>query len=55
MTVKSYGNAVMHAPNGYAEHLHKYARPGHYLVKVEHVSADGVRAVARLQVRVGID
>src|SRR6185436_11142179 len=53
-TVKSDGNAVMHAPNGYAEHLHKYAKPGHYLVKVEHVSADGVRAVARLQVRVGL-
>jgi hypothetical protein len=55
VTVKSDGNAVMHAPNGYAEHLHKYAKPGHYLVKVEHVSADGVKAVARLQVRVGID
>lgn len=52
-TVKSDANAVTHAPNGYAEVLHKYAKPGHYLVRVEHVSADGVRAVARLQVRVG--
>jgi murein DD-endopeptidase MepM/ murein hydrolase activator NlpD len=55
VSVKSDGNAEMHAPNGYAEHLHKYAKPGHYLVKVEHVGADGVRAVARLQVRVGMD
>lgn len=55
VTVKSDGNAVMHAPNGYAETIHKYATAGHYLVKVEHVSADGIRAVARLQVRVGID
>lgn len=53
--VTSDGNAVMHAPNGYAETIHKYAKAGHYLVKVEHVRADGVRAVARLQVRVGID
>ncbi|MBI3854594.1 MAG: peptidoglycan DD-metalloendopeptidase family protein [Planctomycetes bacterium] len=53
--VKSDGNKVMHAPNGYAEALHKYAKAGHYLVKVEHVSADGVKAVARMQVRVGIE
>jgi len=55
VTVKSDGNAVMHAPNGYAETIHKYAKPGHYLVKVEHVSRDGVKAVARLQVRVTTD
>ena len=53
VTVRSDGNAVQHAPNGYAEVLHKFAKPGHYLVKVEHVTADGVRSIARLQVRVG--
>ena len=42
-----------HAATGYAEVIHKFAKPGHYLVKAEHVRADGVRAVARLQVRVG--
>jgi hypothetical protein len=55
VTVKSDGNAVMHAPTGYAEAIHKYAKPGHYLVKVEHVSPDGVKAVARLQVRVAAE
>jgi hypothetical protein len=55
VTVKSDANAVQHAPNGYAETLHKYEKAGHYLVKVEHVSAEGVKAVARLHVRVGID
>ena len=55
VTVKSDGNADQHAPNGYAEAIHKYAKPGHYLVKVENVTSAGVRAVARLQVRVGPD
>lgn len=55
VTVKSDANADMHAPNGYAEAIHKYAKPGHYLVQVEHANADGVKAVARLQVRVGIE
>jgi hypothetical protein len=53
--VKSDANAVRYAPNGYAETRHIYDKPGHYLVSVEHVSAEGVRAVARLQVRVGIE
>jgi murein DD-endopeptidase MepM/ murein hydrolase activator NlpD len=55
VTVKSDANAGRHAPNGYAETSHTYDKPGHYLVSVEHISADGVRAVARLQVRVGIE
>jgi hypothetical protein len=55
VAVKSDGNAVMHAAMGYAEVLHKYDKPGRYLVKVEHVSSDGVKAVARLQVRVEMD
>lgn len=55
VSVKSDANADRYAPNGYAEALHKYAKPGLYLVSVQHVSAEGVRAVARLQVRVGIE
>jgi murein DD-endopeptidase MepM/ murein hydrolase activator NlpD len=55
VTVKSDANAVHNAPNGYAETLHSYEKPGLYLVSVEHVSAHGVKAVARLQVRVGIE
>ncbi len=55
VSVKSDENAVMHAPTGYAEAIHKYEKPGRYLVKVEHVSSDGVKAVARLQVRVEMD
>ncbi len=53
--VTSDANAVRHAPAGYAETSHIYEKPGHYLVSVEHVSTDGIRAVARLQVRVGIE
>jgi len=55
VTVKSDANAVRLAPTGYAETSHIYAKPGQYLASVEHVAANGVRAVARLQVRVGID
>jgi murein DD-endopeptidase MepM/ murein hydrolase activator NlpD len=55
VTVKSDANKDMHAVTGYAETIHKYEKPGHYLVSVEHVNADGVKAVTRLQVRVGMD
>jgi len=55
VTVKSDANKDMHAAAGYAETIHTYEKPGHYLVSVEHVNADGVKAVARLQVRVGMD
>ncbi|HXX92587.1 MAG TPA: PKD domain-containing protein, partial [Planctomycetota bacterium] len=53
--VKSDANRERHAPAGYAETLHAYDKPGHYLVRVEHESAGGMRATARLQVRVGAD
>ena len=55
LTVKSDANAVMHAATGYAEAIHKYEKPGHYLVNVQHVTPEGVKAVARLQVRVGAE
>jgi len=55
VTVKSDANKEMHAATGYAETIHKYAKPGHYLVSVEHTGASGAKAVTRLQVRVGMD
>jgi hypothetical protein len=55
VAVKSDANAVMHAATGYAETIHRFDKKGQYLVKVEHVSADGLRAVARLHVRVGME
>jgi hypothetical protein len=53
--VQSDANANSRAATGYAETLHVYKQPGHYLVSVEHVSAQGIRAVARLQIRVGLE
>ena len=55
VTVKSDANADHLRAQRLRGDLHKYGKPGQYLVSVEHVNADGVRAVARLQVRVGID
>jgi murein DD-endopeptidase MepM/ murein hydrolase activator NlpD len=52
---RSDGNAVMHSPTGYAELLHKFEKPGLYLVAVERANAEGVKATARLCVRVGAD
>ncbi len=52
---KSDGNAVMHAATGYAELIHRFAKPGLYLVGVERANAEGVKAAARLCVRVGAD
>jgi len=53
--VKSSASADPHAPDGYAEARHVYSAAGHYLVCVEPENTNGVRAVARLQVRVGLD
>jgi hypothetical protein len=50
--VKSDGNAVKLAKDGYAVTTHRYAKVGHYLVRVDHVGKHGT-AVARLHVRVG--
>jgi murein DD-endopeptidase MepM/ murein hydrolase activator NlpD len=50
--VRSDANAKEHAPNGYAEVVHRYARPGHYLVRVEQVGKNGAKATARLHVEV---
>ena len=53
VTVRSDGNAKPLAPDGYAETVHRYEKPGHYLVRVERTGPGGARSVARLQVRVG--
>lgn len=51
--VQSDGNVKPLAKDGYAVTMHRYQKPGHYLVKVERSTRDGRRAVAHLHVRVG--
>lgn len=53
--VQSDGNVVALAKDGYARTVHKYEKPGHYLVKVSRTNRRGETATARLQVRVGND
>lgn len=55
VVVQSDGNVVPLAKDGYARTVHRYARPGHYLVRVERTNQRGETAVAYLQVRVGRD
>jgi murein DD-endopeptidase MepM/ murein hydrolase activator NlpD len=52
VTVHSDGNVDQHAPDGYAVTVHRYARPGDYLVRVERTDRRGWTATARLHVRV---
>jgi murein DD-endopeptidase MepM/ murein hydrolase activator NlpD len=51
--VRSDGNAVMLAKDGYARTTHRFAKPGTYLAKVERTNRLGYTAVARLKVVVG--
>ena len=51
--VHSDGNANSHSPTGYAETVHRFARSGHYIVRVEGTGQGGTTATAHLQVRVG--
>ncbi|MBI3860333.1 MAG: PKD domain-containing protein [Planctomycetia bacterium] len=51
--VQSDGNVEQHAKDGYAVTEHRFARPGHYLVRVVRSNARGETATAHLQVRVG--
>jgi murein DD-endopeptidase MepM/ murein hydrolase activator NlpD len=53
--VKSDGNVMALARDGYAITTHRFARPGQYQVKVERMNAAGMTATARLHVRVGVD
>lgn len=50
--VKSDGNAVKHAADGYAVTRHRFKTPGHHIVRVEHTSKDGLPAIAHLHVYV---
>jgi murein DD-endopeptidase MepM/ murein hydrolase activator NlpD len=52
VTVRSDGNVNMHAADGYATTVHRFARPGDYLVQVERANRKGRKATARLHVRV---
>lgn len=50
--VRSDGNAVKLAPDGYAVTTHRFQKPGDYVVRVERSNALGVRAAAHLHVHV---
>jgi len=52
VTVKSDGNVNSLAKDGYAVTQHGFARPGHYLVRVERTNEHGQRAIAHLHVPV---
>jgi murein DD-endopeptidase MepM/ murein hydrolase activator NlpD len=53
VVVKSDGNAKPLAPDGYAQTVHRFERPGLYVVRVERSNGAGVKAVGHLRVRVG--
>ena len=52
VTVKSDGNAVKHALDGYAVTKHKFQKPGHYVVRVQRTSKTGLRGVGHLHIHV---
>ena len=52
VTVKSDGNAVQHAPEGYAVFKHRFEKPGHFLVRIDRATRAGIPATTRLHVRV---
>lgn len=53
VTVHSDGNVIPLAKDGYAKTIHRYQRPGHYLVRVERTNRLGYTATAHVHVRVG--
>ncbi|MBG88239.1 MAG: hypothetical protein CMO80_15230 [Verrucomicrobiales bacterium] len=50
--VQSDGNAVKLAPDGYAQHVHRYAKPGDYIVRVQRTNEFGVVSTGHLWVHV---
>jgi hypothetical protein len=50
--VRSDGNAKPHAPDGYAETVHRFEKPGQYLVRVEQNGKNGTKVTARLHITV---
>jgi murein DD-endopeptidase MepM/ murein hydrolase activator NlpD len=55
VTVQSDGNVVKLAKDGYARTVHRFEKPGHYVVRVERTDARGHTAIAHVQVRVGVE
>jgi murein DD-endopeptidase MepM/ murein hydrolase activator NlpD len=55
VVVQSDGNVVKLAKDGYARTVHRFKKPGHYLVRVERTDRRGWTAVAHLHVRVGVE
>ena len=53
VTTRSDGNVDQHAVHGYSTIAHRFASPGHYLVRVQRTDKRGQTGTARLQVRVG--
>lgn len=45
--------AITTSGNSYAETVHRYEKPGHYLVRVERTGHTGAQGATHLQVRVG--
>jgi murein DD-endopeptidase MepM/ murein hydrolase activator NlpD len=50
VVVRSDGNVDRHARDGYATTVHRFEKPGHYMVRVERSNAAGATATARLLV-----
>jgi hypothetical protein len=55
VAVQSDSNVVKLARDGYARTVHRFEKPGHYLVRVERADRRGHTAVAHLLVRVGVE
>ncbi len=53
VVVESDGNVVPLAKDGYARTVHRFERPGHYIVRVHRTDSLGQTATAHLQVRIG--
>ena len=52
VVVKSDGNVNSLAKDGYAVTEHRFAKPGHYLVRVERTNELGQRAIAHLHIAI---
>ena len=53
VSTRSDGNVDQHAHDGYSITTHRFAKPGHYLVRVARTDMRGQTGTVRLQVRVG--
>lgn len=53
--VRSDGNVTPLAKDGYARTVHRYEKPGHYLVRVERTNSRGFTAVGHVHVRIGME